>query len=435
MSAPRPLQNVIWLLGERFARAGITAITLAAVARHLAPAGFGSLNFALAITLIAASFASLGIEGVIIKELIQQPRRTGVVLGTAFRLRLMIGVALIAVITVSAWTIPGLVQHRGLIIILSLGLLFLPLEVIDLCFQKHLDSRRTVKVRLLSIGATGLFRLTLVAWNAPLIAFAWAQVVEFALFALGLVWAWKHSPHRSGPWSWDPALARIFWGHGISLGLAAFIGALSSRLDQLMVWYWLSEREAGIYFAATRLTEIPVFIGTALMVSLFPALAAALQQSPEAYRERLRCLCEIMAGLGWLAAVGFTLGGPLAIDLLYGPSYAGAATVLSIQGWTVLFILINNVRWHFVLLSAPAFLNLAVAFANIALQLLLGWLGIRQFGASGAACGALIAVLVSSLALSWTLTPLRDCAVAQTRGILIPFTPWRWRQTWAQLRG
>ena len=426
--APRkPLQNILWLVGERVGRAAITATVLGIVARHLEPAGFGRLNFAVAATTIFAALASLGLEGVVVNELIRRPDRTGAVLGTALRLRLFAGAVATVLLSGISWLVPALRADALLISVVSLGLLLQPVDVVDLWFQRHLDSRRTVVARFVGIVAGATLKLWLVAGNAGLPAFAWAQVADFGFIGLSVAWAGWRSPHRSGPWRWDPEIARTLWRRGVPLALSGIVVAFAMRLDQLLVRTWLGEGQAGIYFAATRLTDMAVFAGGAMALSLFPALSASHTRSAADYQARLQAMFDALSALGWAVAIGCTVAGPWIIRLLYGPAYAGATAVLAIQGWAALIALSAAVRWNFIILSAPTIVNLGAALLHILTLLGVAGALMPRWGTTGAAVALLAANTVSGFLTTFLFPSLRPCAQAQARAFLILFTPGRWR--------
>ena len=61
------------------------------MARHLGPDGFGQLNTVLAILAIAAPWASLSLDAVVVRELVRHPDQAGPILGTACLLRIAAG--------------------------------------------------------------------------------------------------------------------------------------------------------------------------------------------------------------------------------------------------------------------------------------------------------------------------------------------------------
>lgn len=430
----QPLQNVAWLVGERIGRAALTATVLACVARHLEPAGFGRLNFALTTVLIAQALAFFGLEGVVVNELVRQPDRTGAILGTAVRLRLLSGAATALALNGIAWAAPSLRADAGLLGIMSLMLLLQPAEVVDLWFQRHLDSRRTVVSRLVAIVAGATLKLWLVAANAPLTAFAWALVADAVFVAICLTWAARRSAHSSGPWVWDPGLARFFLRRGAPLAIAALASTLTLRLDQVLVRQWLGETEAGLYFASARLIELASFAGAAVVISLFPGLSASHARSPEEFRARLDPFFGVLSALGWITALGCTLAGPWVIDILYGPAYAGAAAILAWQGWACLLALNSLARGSFILLSASTFLPLATAGLHVITLFGAAFFLVPRWGTPGAAAALVVANLVSGLLLTLLFPPLRICFPAQLRGLAIVFTPGRWRGLIHQFR-
>lgn len=436
MATPRkPLQNVLWLVGERIGRSAVTATVLAVVARHLEPVQFGQLNLALAVLAILAPLATLGLEGVVVAELVRQPGRTGAVLATACWLRFAAGLLAVGIVALAASVAPAGFAERPLIAIVALNLLFQPAEIIDLWFQSRLDSRRTVLARSAAVLLGSALKLWLAHRGASVAAFAWAQVVDGALFAIALAISGARFPERAAPWRWDAAIARTLGQRGWPLAVAQAGFVLASRCDQFLVRAWLGERPAGIYFAATRLSEVAVFAGMATALSLFPALAASQQRSPDEYREKLRAVFETMSALGWIVALGGTLFAAPAVALLYGPGYAGAASILVLQCWACLFTFNGNVRWQLVVLSHSTALNLATAAVHLAVVVAVtAWL-VPRLGAAGAAVGSLAAAAVSCYATTFVIPTLRPCAGAQTRGLLVIVAPGRWKSVLGQLRG
>ncbi|HEY8994560.1 MAG TPA: flippase [Lacunisphaera sp.] len=426
MSSPRhPLQNVLWLVGERVLRAAITATVLGMVARHLEPAGFGRLNFAVAVSTIAAALANLSLEGLVVNELIRRAQQPGAVLGTAFRMRLIAGACTAAGLSIFAVFFAP--QDAAVISVVSFGLFFQPLDVIDLWFQRHLESRRTAIARFVGLSAGATLKLWLVVADAGLMAFAWAQVADVAFIALALVWSGCHNPYPSGRWTWDPEIARLLWQRGSMMAVATLAVSLAMRFDQLLVRQWLGEKEAGFYFAAVRLIEFAMFAGSAITLSLFPALAAGHARSVEEYHGRLQSLFDVLSGLGWIVALGGTGFGWLAIHLLYGPAYAEAVPVLIVQSWACLIALNATARWQFILLSASPSLNFGAALLHVGIVYLLGTWLMPRLGPVGAATALLLANVASGILTSFIFPPLHSCVAIQIRGLFIPFTPPRWR--------
>ncbi|MEI2722451.1 MAG: oligosaccharide flippase family protein [Verrucomicrobiota bacterium] len=81
--------NLSWLIGIRIFRMVVGVIVLGSVGRYLGPEQFGVLNYAIALTAIFGVFATLGMDGIVIREMVNRPEQTPQILGTAFGLRLL----------------------------------------------------------------------------------------------------------------------------------------------------------------------------------------------------------------------------------------------------------------------------------------------------------------------------------------------------------
>ena len=67
--------NTGWLLADRVLRMGVGLFVGAWVARYLGPAQFGSLNFALSLVALLGPLTTLGLDGIVIREIVNDPKK------------------------------------------------------------------------------------------------------------------------------------------------------------------------------------------------------------------------------------------------------------------------------------------------------------------------------------------------------------------------
>lgn len=429
---PSPFSNLAWLIGERALRVGLTATVFALVARYLAPADFAHLNLALTFTALATAIAGLGLEGLVVHELVRRPADPGRVLGTALWLRA--ASSFVALVLLTAFAVAGRDWRPALgpILLAGVSLLFSPADVIDLFFQRHLESRRTVTVRLSAVFLGAGLRLSLIAADAPVAAFAGVQAIEAAAFASLLVVSLRRSQLSTGSWRWDATLARSFLRRGLPLAVSGLVVTLALRADQFLVLGQLGRASAGVYFASTRLVETALLAGTAFTLSLFPRLSEGHAIGTALFSARLQAIFDAMSALGWLAAIGTTLSAEWLIPALFGEAYRAAVPALIAQSWGLLVALNAAARWQYILVAAPTWLNLACALLGVGTQFAVTpWL-MARFGITGAALGWSLAVALSGWGTSFLFPALRPVAMTQTRGLVILFAPARWRGLIAQ---
>ncbi len=422
-----PLQNVLWLAAERVLRTAVTAGVLALVARHLQPAGFGQLGFAISFTGLFTPLAFCGLDGLLVGELVRRPDAAGALLGTAAVLRLGAGALSAAACLLAAFTIPALQAGAWLILPLSLGLLWQSAEVIDVWFQRQLQSRRTAVVRFTAVMIGAAVKVWLVWREAPVTWFAWAVMGDVLLFEAGLLLAYARQPEPPGRWRFAPELAAELARKSWPLALAGLLVALQGRLDQFMVKSMLPEAATGAYFAAVRLVEFPLYVIGAVSLSVFPALAASRGRGEAEFALHAQRTFDLLGAFAWAAALGLTLLGWWLVPALFGAAYAAAVPSVVVLAWGLVPWAGSFARQQCILAGHPPWLQMAAAGIALAVQAPLALLLVPRGGGPGAAVASVVSVLVGGWLTSYVLPGLRPAAGWQARAFLIPFAPSRWR--------
>src|SRR5262245_14098862 len=144
----RLIGNTGWLVGDRILRLGVAVVTTAWIARYLGPERLGLLSFCQALVFVFSIFATLGMESVVVRDLVKNPSRAAEILGSALLLRLagaFIAIASCAITVIFIRRDDALAQQVTLILLLPL----LPqaLDVIDCSFQAAVNAKPLVITR------------------------------------------------------------------------------------------------------------------------------------------------------------------------------------------------------------------------------------------------------------------------------------------------
>jgi len=413
--------NLGWLVASRLVRIVTGLVVLGFVSRYLGVEQFGVLNYAIGLTAIFSAVASLGFEGIVVRELVKAPERTNAILGTAFVLRLAGGMAAIGMVGLTALLT---VNDRGTAILsLIVATAFLPgaFDVIELWFQKHIQAKHVVLARVVAALLVSAIKIGLVFGGARLVVFAWAQALEAALGAVALVWVFQARGQQVKQWAFARDLGRVILRDSWPLVLSGVLVAVYMRIEQIMVMTVLGTYSMGIYYASVKVTEMWAFIPSLILATIYPLLVAKRQENPAAYKQKLQTVFDLMTGLGYGVAVGTSLLAPFIIPLIYGKKYDDAIGVLLIQVWTAPITFNATVRAQYFLLENKTIYHTFAALigivANVALAL---WL-MRFLGARGAACAVVMASWMAGHLSSLIFSELRECAVMQTRAFCLPF--------------
>ncbi|MCB0091677.1 MAG: oligosaccharide flippase family protein [Caldilineaceae bacterium] len=151
----RIVGNTGWLTADRLLRMMISLVVGAWVARYLAPDRYGLLSYAGAFVGLFAVIPPLGLQNILIRDLVDTPGQRHVLLGTAFFLQLTTGLAVVVLVNlINIWLNPHEQLTQWLVLILSLNSVWGAFSVIDLWFQSQL------KAKYATIAKSGAFFLS-----------------------------------------------------------------------------------------------------------------------------------------------------------------------------------------------------------------------------------------------------------------------------------
>ena len=385
------LGNSSWLFWDKIIRLGSGLIVGLWIARYLGPGQFGLLNFAIAFTGLFGAIATLGMDGIVVRELVNFPEKRDDILGSAFVLRVV--AALISFVVVMG-TIFLLRRGETLVIrlvaITAGQFLCQSLNVIDLYFQSKIQSRYTVYATNAAFLLMAVVKAVLLLTAASLIAFVWAGLGEFVLASVFLLIVYRTRNLKVAAWRPKLGVMRDLLRDSWPLILSGISVMISVRIDQVLIGQMLNNKQVGIYSAAARISEVWYFIPFAITSSFLPLLVESKKTSEAIYYDRLQRFCNVQALIGIAFALFITIAaGPLT-RLLYGPAYAGSAGVLRILIWGGILMPIAGGWGNWMLLENRTktmfYFQVFGAAVNVILNLLL----IPHFGIAGSAYATLI---------------------------------------------
>ncbi len=415
------VQNFGWLIADKFARLLLSVWVGFVVARYLGPREFGTFSFALAVVTMGLLLAEGGLEGVVKREILKDPSREGALLAEAGLMRLALGGVLYVVLLGALAAGWGAGTERGVLAVLGLMLFQPALLVPDLWFQARLESRVSVTSQTAALAVGAAARLALVAWRAPLVAFAWVMVGEVVAASAILWWRARRRGLGLAVASGLAASVRRLWGDAWPLLASGLAVAVYMRIDTVMLRQMAGEAAVGEYAAGIRFTEIWLFVPGALAVSALPELLRARAAGPEAYARRLGQYCDLSTLLAFGLAVPTALLAPWLIPLAYGAAYAGAVPVLIVHVWVLVFAALGVARGQFCVNEGLTRFHLAATIAGAVLNVLLNLWLIPWRGPTGAALATVAAQALAAWLSTFCIAATRELAWMQTRSLFNPF--------------
>lgn len=387
--------NTAYIWAERTIRIGVSVIVISAMARYLGPERFGILNYAVAYLALFSSAVTLGTNRTLVRELVTSGDAASALVEIAIRARIAAALVLLALVFCCAtWFEADDSLAAVLIMISAMGLLFQAFEPIELWFQARAENKYPALIKTAASLAVSCLKLFLVFVKAPVTWFAWANVFELAL-AAALMTLLYRQPHvdidfRRG-YLVTTRLLRECWPE-----LIAGIGtAICMRIDQIMLEALAGYETVGVYAAGVRLSDMWYFMLAAIVTSYYPVLIRHRATNAELYARSLQQMFVVLALLALAMICGIWLAADIAIALIYGPGYEGAAQILRIHCLGLIAVAFGLGSGAWIYAEGRAVLSMYRMLVSACVNVAANFLLIPAFGGVGAALAAIISLFTA----------------------------------------
>jgi len=377
--------NTSWLMGERILRMGVSLFVGIYVARYLGPERYGFLSYANSFVGIFLAFATLGLDEIVVRELVKTPEQREIILGSSFLLKL-VGTLLMwtAILATVPFTENDL-QTNFLIIIIAFGVVFQAFNVIDFNFQAKVQSKYVVHAQFVQLIVSSIVKIILVVNETPLIWFASVYCLDAIVLAIGLVFVYFYNGENIFCWKWSFETSKYLLHDSWPLILAGVVVSIYMKIDQVMIKEMLGAKEVGLYAAAVKLSEAWYFLPMAITSSLFPAIINAKIYQKEDYFQRLQKLYDLMVWIALAIALPTAILSSWIVELLYGNEYLESSSVLIIHIWSGIFVFLGVASSKYLLAENYIKKTFYRTFVGALLNIIMNYYLIGIMGIKGAA--------------------------------------------------
>jgi O-antigen/teichoic acid export membrane protein len=394
--------NTGWMFTEKIFRTLVAFFVGILVARYLGPDNFGLLNYAISFAGLFTSFANLGLDSIVIRELVKTPDKKDIILGTVFRLRLMGSFITILLVSITAFLIKEPTFNLLLIVIIASATIFQSIGVVEQFFQSRVEAKFNVIAQSSSFFIAALLKVLIVFLNKPLIYFAVVQSIESLFLAVGYYFVYRKNNLIISTWKYDSTVAQSLLKDSWPLVLSGVVIAIYMKIDQVMIKNFMEIKEVGYYAAAVKLCEAWYFIPMAVSTSVFPAIVNAKQKSEKLYLNRLQKLYDFLAAIAIIIAIPVTFLSGFIIDILFGPKFQPAASVLTIYIWAGVATFLGVASSQYLIAENLTKLSFYRTLIGMIINVIFNLYLIPVYGINGAAIATLISYSLATLSIGIT---------------------------------
>jgi O-antigen/teichoic acid export membrane protein len=379
-------RNTSWLFAGRIAGIAIEFFVGIWLLRYLGPEQFGTLNYAMSFVGLFAAVASVGLDGILVRELVKNDIRRDTLVGTVFWLKL-IGVCFVLLAVTIAVRFASNQQYINILIfIIVSGTIFQSLNVIDCYFQSAVLSRYVVIADAIRLTVSSTIRIAIILNNGSLIAFAIVVVVDKLVLALGFLYFYLRRDLTLRAWKFDATLAKELLIEASPLIISIVSVAVSEKISSIILKELVDMKSLGLYAASLRIVGSWYFIPIVLTTSLFSAMIASDDKDVQLKTDALGSLL-VYLGLG--IGLMLILSSGFLIKALCGEAYLYSRVILAIQSLAIVFVFFASLRKKMLLAEGKTRIIMAYSVITALIMAISCYAFISFYGLIGAAIGYL----------------------------------------------
>jgi O-antigen/teichoic acid export membrane protein len=336
--ARRIFRNFSFLTGGKALGDVLTFLLFIVLSRAFGQEGIGQYSFAMALTGFFAIFADFGLYELSIKEMSRRTSSLKDYYSGILSLRIILsatvfGILLLVLPFLSFPTetrlIIALIGGYQILYTLLWGLLavFVAREDMHLAGLLEFSLRVVIALAGLAVVAAG---------GSLVIASAAFPVVTFAhlLVAYGIVANKYGRPELIGSWSF---FTRWLF-EAVPYALSLFFSQTATRIDIVLLGFFLGAAAAGVYNVAYRVVFFLLFLPAFIAVALFPVASKLYATSQKEFEALYHKSLNLVILVTLPAASGLWLIAPALIDLIFGKTFAESAVILRFLAWLLLLV-------------------------------------------------------------------------------------------------
>lgn len=393
----RYAKNTSWLIGEKILRIFTGLFVGIWIARYLGPEQFGLLSYAQSFVFLFMAFATLGLDRIVIRELIKDESKRDVLLGTSFVLKLLGSLMILPLLWMATYFTDKNNETGNLVLILASATIFQSFNVIDFYYQSVVMSKYVAWANTITLFTSSLIKILLILGEAPLVAFAWMGLFDSLVLAIGLVYFYLvKTKHKLLGWKFSWWSAKQLLKDSYPLIISSVMISLYMKLDQVMIKHMLGNNAVGQYAAAVKISEAWYFIPFALCGSIYPAIQHAKSVDEKLYYDRLSKLYALVVWMGLGMALAMSILGEFVINLLYGAGYGDSSIVLMVHIWCGIFVSLGTASSIWINIEGLSKISMYRTVLGMVVNILLNLILIPRLGIIGASIATLVAQITAA---------------------------------------
>lgn len=412
-------KNVYWALIGKIVNVLSSLIVGILVARYLGPEQYGLMNYIISYVSIFLVLSNFGMDNIEIRELAKNEHPKEIILGTAFRLKLVFALITIAIIIATVSFFNTDTYIRIMIIVYSLSIICNSFNVIRNYFTSIVLNEYVVKSEILRYLLGSAIKIVLLLFHANLTWFIVSCIIDLILVASGYCYSYKKKVGTMQTWQFNRKVALYLIKQSFPLLLSSTSIIIYQRIDQVMISNMIDNSSVGYFSTAGKFVDLIIFLPVVIAQTISPILIQTKQQSITDYRKKAQTYINVIVWVSIILSTFVSLTAYLLIRYSFGLQYIAAVPVLQIMAFKAvgmgfssaggqLIIIENNQKW-------VAIKNLVGCLVCVGLNFVL----IPTYGIIGSAIVTIITVFTSGFIANLFIPAYRHIFTMQIKALIL----------------
>lgn len=409
------IKNSSWMLFEQIIRLFSGVFVSIYVARYLGPENFGILSFSLAISTFIMAFTRLGMDSILLREVVNANSRVDIkkLLSTSFWLMFVTSFIIYSVLFIILNFVDEERSIKLVIAIICFSTIFVPFLSLDYFYQSQIKSKFSSVCKVIAIAIISVIKLYLVYNEASLVLFALSVLFDYFLVSILLFFS-MYFTKLINPFElfkyFETKIAKRLLKSSLYMVISALAVIVNMRIDQIMIKYMLGFEQAGIYSAAAKFYESWSIFPHTITISLLPIIMKIKKDNHHNYENKLCILIRTLFYMSFFVSLLVTFFSKELVEITFGNAYAESANLIVIIMWSSIFISIGSVTSRYLTIEKMEKKILLRTVVTTVLNVIMNYIFIPIYGMQAAAFTTFFCAFISSYVLDWfdnELKPLR----------------------------
>ena len=398
--------NISWILIGRIIYMILNFVVGLLSARYLGPSNYGLIGYAAAYTTFFSSVCSLGINSIIVKEIIDNPNSEGTIIGTSIVMKIVASfLSLFTIIGLSIILDQNEPLTRIVVLIYNISLILQVFDTFKYWFQSRLQSKYTEIAVTIAYVIMAIYKIILLMSGKNVKWFALANSVECLIVAVVLFILYKKKGGQKLNFSWNDGKRII--KNSYHFIISGVMVALYTSTDKFMLKQMIGENEVAYYSTATVVSSLSSFVILAMIESLTPVIMKAYKKDYNLYKKRNRQLYAVVFYISIFTSIVITIFARDIIKILYSDKYISTIAPLRILTWYSAFSYLGGSRNSWIVCEKKQKYLKYIYFFCVFSNVLLNYLFIPRLGSAGASLASLITQFASVMIFPLLIKELR----------------------------